>query len=231
MWFFPPSLALAFTMPSVAVRPVHWSVTPSHRPDARMGFLDSLKKAFDNQDYSESPATYEQTNARASHIQVEDEALAQSLKAKLELGELEFSEAAMEYSTCKSAARGGKLGRFSPGTMLPEIDEIVFAVEDTGKINLGNGAAVYKPKYELGEVHGPIKSKLGYHLVKIEKRVIADFDFRAKEGALPKANVWEDWQGPLGRRLTEHAREQARMQDFKLGRLGGQGSRQLSALN
>ena len=59
-------------------------------------------------------------------------------------------------------------------------------------MNLANGAALYEPTYPLNEVLGPVKSKLGYHLLKIDKRVIADFDFRAKEGALPKANVWDD---------------------------------------
>uniref|UniRef100_A0A7S4MVF7 Peptidyl-prolyl cis-trans isomerase n=1 Tax=Prymnesium polylepis TaxID=72548 RepID=A0A7S4MVF7_9EUKA len=182
--------ALAFTLPPLVARaPLapHRAAAP-----ASMGLFDGLKKAFDNVDYSDSPATYEQTNARASHILVDEEAQIVSIKAQLDAGELDFSEAAVKFSTCKTAERGGKLGKFTPGTMVPEIDEIVFSVEDTGQINLGNGADIYKAKYEVGEVHGPVKSKLGYHLVKIEKRVIADFDFRAKEGALPKANVWDD---------------------------------------
>lgn len=56
----------------------------------------------------------------------------------------------------------------------------------------GNGAFIFEPKYAIDEVHGPVKTKLGYHLIKIEKRVVAAFDFRAKEGQLPKANVWDD---------------------------------------
>lgn len=177
---------VAFTLPNVGRPMVMRSGVPS------MGLFDGLKKAFDNVDYSDSPATYEQTNARASHIQLADEAQAESIKAQLAAGDIEFSEAAMQFSTCKTAERGGKLGKFTPGTMVPEIDEIVFSVKDTGMMNLGNGANIYEPKYAMNEVHGPIKSKLGYHLIKIDKRVIADFDFRAKEGQLPKANVWDD---------------------------------------
>ena len=115
-----------------------------------------------------------------------------SIKAQLASGEIEFSEAAMQFNTDATAQKGGKLGKFTPGTLVPEIDAIVFDVTDTGEMNLANGANLYEATYPLNEVHGPVKSKLGYHLIKIDKRVIADFDFRAKEGQLPKANVWDD---------------------------------------
>ena len=64
--------------------------------------------------------------------------------------------------------------------------------EDCTCLLAGNGADVYAPRYSLDEVHGPVKSAQGYHLIMIEKRHLADFDFRSKEGALPKANVWDD---------------------------------------
>ena len=63
------SSTLAFSLPlAPPLRAAHQRLTP------RMGLFDGLKKAFDNVDYSDSPATYEQTNARASHILVADEA-------------------------------------------------------------------------------------------------------------------------------------------------------------
>ena len=65
--------------------------------------------------------------------------------------------------------------------MVPEFDEVVFGLYDTGEINPRNEAALYKEKYELDEIHGPVKSKFGYHLIKIETRYIAEFDFRLKE--------------------------------------------------
>ena len=52
---------------------------------------------------------------------------------------------------------------------------------DTGEINPRNEAALFKPQYEVGVVHGPVKTKNGFHLIKIETRNIADFDFRLKE--------------------------------------------------
>ena len=48
-----------------------------------MGIFDQLKKAFDNEDYSKSPAKYEQTNARASHILVKAESDAMEIKEQI----------------------------------------------------------------------------------------------------------------------------------------------------
>ena len=123
-----------------------------------MGLFDAFSKAFENKDYSNSPATYEQTNARASHILVNTEEECQSIKSQIESGELDFAGAAVKYSTCNSAAKGGKLGKFNPGTMVPEFDEVVFGLYDTGEISPRNEAALYKEKYELDEIHGPVKS-------------------------------------------------------------------------
>ena len=159
------------------------------RSSSRTHFLGSVHLAEKSvarafriaEDYSSSPATYEQTNARASHVLVDDEALANDIKGQIAAGTLDFSEAAMQYSTCDSKSRGGKLGKFVPGSMVKEFDDAVFGQYDTGEINPRNDAALYKPNYEVGEVIGPVKSKFGYHLIKIETRTIAEFDFRLKE--------------------------------------------------
>ena len=74
------------------------------------------------------------------------------------------------------ARQGGKLGKFVPGTMVKEFDDVVFGVKDTG--------AEFVPKHEINEVVGPIQTQFGYHLIKIETRNMADFDFRAQEGKL-----------------------------------------------
>jgi peptidyl-prolyl cis-trans isomerase C len=50
-----------------------------------------------------------------------------------------------------SGKQGGDLGSFTPGQMVKEFDTVVF--NDT-----------------IGEVHGPVKTQFGYHLIEITSR-------------------------------------------------------------
>ena len=89
--------------------------------------------------------------ARARHILVPDEETCASLKAEIE-GGADFVELALKHSTCPSGKQGGDLGEFAPGQMVKEFDEVVF-------------------NKEVGKVHGPVKTKFGYHLVEVTERV------------------------------------------------------------
>ena len=89
--------------------------------------------------------------ASARHILVNDEAFCNELKEKITSGEISFEEAAKQNSTCPSGARGGELGRFGQGQMVPEFDRVVF-------------------NDEVGVVHGPVKTQFGYHLLEITER-------------------------------------------------------------
>ena len=90
------------------------------------------------------------TTASARHILVASEETCTDLKKKIEEGSA-FADVAKEHSTCPSGKKGGDLGEFSPGQMVPEFDSVVF-------------------KKEVGVVHGPIKTQFGYHLVEITNR-------------------------------------------------------------
>ncbi len=90
------------------------------------------------------------TTASARHILVASEEACADLKKKIEEGSA-FADVAKEHSTCPSGKKGGDLGEFSPGQMVPEFDSVVF-------------------KKEVGVVHGPIKTQFGFHLVEITKR-------------------------------------------------------------
>ncbi|WP_373029437.1 peptidylprolyl isomerase [Sulfurovum sp.] len=89
--------------------------------------------------------------ASARHILVKDEALCKELKEKINSGEISFEEAAKQNSTCPSGVRGGALGTFGPGQMVPEFDRVVF-------------------NDEVGVVHGPVRTQFGYHLLIITER-------------------------------------------------------------
>ena len=88
--------------------------------------------------------------AKACHILVPNEDDCLNLKTKIENGD-EFADVAREHSTCPSGKDGGALGEFSPGQMVREFDEVVF-------------------KKKLGQVHGPVKTQFGYHLIEITER-------------------------------------------------------------
>lgn len=121
-----------------------------------------LQKAYD-----ERKASFEQ--ARARHILVafkgspaaqgdkkeltEEEAKkkAEEIRAKLAAG-AKFEElASVESDDRGSAARGGELGWFSKGQMVPEFEEAVFGG---------------KP----GELRPVVRTQFGYHVIKIEEQ-------------------------------------------------------------
>ena len=89
--------------------------------------------------------------AAARHILVPSAQACEDIKKEIE-GGAQFADLAREHSTCPSSRRGGDLGEFSPGMMVPEFDKVVFS------------AAV-------GEVQGPVKTQFGYHLIEVTKRV------------------------------------------------------------
>ena len=88
--------------------------------------------------------------ATARHILVESEEICEELKSKIINGE-DFGQVARENSTCPSASRGGDLGSFGPGQMVPEFDTVVFAAK-------------------LNEVQGPVKTQFGFHLIEVTSR-------------------------------------------------------------
>lgn len=83
---------------------------------------------------------------KASHILVENFSKAQEIYEDLQVGE-NFENLARTYSICPSKKRGGNLGEFSKGDMVPEFWN----------------ASI---KLKRGEISQPVKSRFGYHLIK-----------------------------------------------------------------
>jgi peptidyl-prolyl cis-trans isomerase C len=81
---------------------------------------------------------------------VETREQCEDLKKQIEAG-TDFAEAAKQHSQCPSGSRGGELGEFRPGQMVKEFDEVVFSAA-------------------LNQVHGPVKTQFGYHLLEITSR-------------------------------------------------------------
>ena len=83
---------------------------------------------------------------KASHILVEKFNKAQEIYEDLKAGE-KFEQLASQYSTCSSKRRGGNLGEFAKGDMVPEFWNACI-------------------KLKIGEISQPVKSKFGYHLIR-----------------------------------------------------------------
>jgi len=90
------------------------------------------------------------SRAHALHILVETREQAEALKKEIEGGK-KFADAAREHSLCPSGKNGGDLGEFGRGQMVPAFDKVVFG----------------KPTID---VHGPVKTQFGYHLIKTLSR-------------------------------------------------------------
>lgn len=84
--------------------------------------------------------------ASALHILVKTEKQAQELLIQLNKGK-DFATLAKRHSTCPSGKKGGDLGEFKRGQMVKAFDDVVF-------------------KKDLLKVHGPVKTRFGYHLIK-----------------------------------------------------------------
>lgn len=83
--------------------------------------------------------------AAARHILVKTKDEAEKIKKLLTKGE-DFAKLAKKYSTCPSGKKGGDLGEFRRGDMVKAFDDVVF-------------------KEEVLKVHGPVKTRFGFHLI------------------------------------------------------------------
>ncbi|WP_376787890.1 peptidylprolyl isomerase [Aliamphritea ceti] len=84
--------------------------------------------------------------ASAVHILVKTKPEAEKILQQLEKGG-DFAKLAKKYSICPSGKRGGDLGEFKKGQMAKPFDDVVF-------------------KKPLLKIHGPVKTKFGFHLIK-----------------------------------------------------------------
>lgn len=79
------------------------------------------------------------------------EAKAKALAAEARKPGVDFAELARKKSEGPSAEDGGDLGTFRRGMMLPEFERVAFALPEGG-------------------VSDPVRTKFGFHVVKVEKR-------------------------------------------------------------
>jgi peptidyl-prolyl cis-trans isomerase C len=102
--------------------------------------------------YDDNPTLYSTTQIKASHILVKDEETAKEIRAQLEKDPSKFAELAKEKSTDRtSGARGGDLGKFAQGRMVPEFEKVAFALK-------------------VDELSQPVKTQYGWHIILVTER-------------------------------------------------------------
>ncbi|MBD3426161.1 MAG: hypothetical protein GF409_02900 [Candidatus Omnitrophica bacterium] len=87
---------------------------------------------------------------RVSHILVPSEAEAEAIRARIASGE-DFEAIARAKSVDPTAQRGGDIGYFPKGQLMPKFEQAC-------------------AELDVGEVSGVVKTKLGYHIIKLTDR-------------------------------------------------------------
>jgi len=136
----------------------------------------------ENKDKFKTP---EQISAR--HILVKTEQEAKEILNQLKAGE-DFSKIAMEKSIAPSKNKGGNLGWFSRGKMVPEFEKVAFSLGP-------------------GQISDVVKTRFGYHIIKVDAKTperqksfeevrtsIEDILRRQKQQALINKLQKELWQ-------------------------------------
>lgn len=154
-----------------------------------------LKEAY--AEFKKANPPEEQVHAR--HILVESEEKAKEVIDQLEDGK-DFQELAKAESVGPSGPRGGDLGYFGKGAMVPEFAEAAFAL---------------KP----GEISkAPVKTQFGWHVIKVEDRRTAEppaFD-EMKEQL--RAQVADE----VATQVLADLRKEAKVEITEAGQAGGQ---------
>ena len=90
------------------------------------------------------------SQVRASHILVDTEKEADRILKRINKGK-SFEDMARKFSSCPSGRKGGDLGYFGKGQMVPEFEKAAFNME-------------------VGQVSPPVRTQFGYHIIKVVDR-------------------------------------------------------------
>lgn len=148
----------------------------------------------------------------ASHILMKSEEEAQKVLKELQGGG-NFEELAKKHSIDSAAAKGGDLGWFSKGSMVPEFEKVVFGLKE-------------------GETSGIVKTKFGYHVIKLTgKRPAGTRTFDEVKEQL-RAAILPSKQQEVFQKLKDDIKKDAKItikEDVLTGMGGSEGAQKPAA--
>lgn len=120
------------------------------------------------QHYDDRAVQYKRPQARAAHILVKDKTKAEELMKQLESG-ADFAALAKEHSEDEvTGKKGGELGWFQRDKLIAEVARVAF-------------------EEQLGQPHGPVETRFGFHIILPEER----------RDAIPLADVEDEIRNKL----------------------------------
>ena len=128
---------------------------------------------------------------RASHILVKTEPEAKEIEKQLKAGG-NFEDLAKKHSIDGAAAKGGDLGWFGKGSMLPDFEKVAFSLKE-------------------GTTSGIVQTKFGYHIIKATgKRPAGTRSFEEVKDQI-KAAIAPEKQQETFKKLKEDLKKDAKL--------------------
>lgn len=164
----------------------HLATTMTVKPQEVSDFLKTDKNIKEAQEYydlhqsefstpEEVHATHILVNAKKGNPAEESAAKAKIEKIKQEVTPENFAELAKKYSDDPgSKAKGGDLGWFGRGRMVPEFEKVAFS-------------------QEVGKISEPVQTNFGYHIILVkEKHALATKPFEEVKTAIAQRILAKD---------------------------------------